>query len=83
MYLKVFLYLWIVYTIFLYYFNSEHKRFFKTIVMFIFADCIYLAINTYVHLAENPLLARYLATGNVDTTATTYSGIGSYGLCFW
>ena len=79
MYLKVFLYLGIVYTIFLYYFNSEHKRFFKTIVMFIFADCIYLAINTYVHLAENPLLARYLATGNVDTTATTYSGIGSYG----
>ncbi len=74
-----------IYSIFLYYFDGKYRRFQKFLSVFLFLDCVVVAINTYIHLQANPLIARYLAAG-VGTeererflgTATFY-GVGGYG----
>jgi hypothetical protein len=74
-----------IYSIFLYYFDGKYRRFQKFLSVFLFLDCVVVAINTYIHLQMNPLIARYLAAGagtaareKLLGTATFY-GVGSYG----
>ncbi|KGP76106.1 hypothetical protein JT05_06680, partial [Desulfosporosinus sp. Tol-M] len=68
---------------FLYYAGGQYRRYQKVLVIFIFFDCIFLAINTYIQLQMNPLLARFLATGIEARErllgTTLYYGVGSYG----
>jgi hypothetical protein len=82
-YIKSISYLIMVYSIFLYYFNSRHIKFQKLLSVFFILDCIAVGINTYIQLQINPLLVRYLATG-MDTRerllgTEAFPGIGSYG----
>ncbi len=74
-----------IYSIFLYYFDGKYRRFQKFLSVFLFLDCVAVAINTSIHLQTNPLIARYLAAG-VGTVArerflgtATYYGVGGYG----
>jgi len=82
-YIKSISYLIMVYSIFLYYFSERYKKFQKFLCTFLFLDIIVVAINTYLQLQVNPMIARYLSTG-IETrekllgTATFY-GVGSYG----
>ncbi len=73
-----------IYSIFLYYFDGKYRRFQKFLSVFLFLDCVVVAINTYIHLQMNPLIARYLAAGagteareRLLGTATFY-GVGGY-----
>lgn len=81
-YIKSILYLIMVYSIFLYYFDGTYRRFQKFLCIFLFLDCVFVAINTYLQLQVNPMLARALSTG-IETregllgTAAFY-GVGSY-----
>jgi hypothetical protein len=82
-YIKSITYLIIIYSIFLYYFNGENRRFQKILCGLLILDFIAVGINTHFQLKINPLMARYLATGT-DTREMllgneTFHGIGSYG----
>lgn len=82
-YLKSISYLIMVYSIFLYYFSGKHRRFQKILSVFLFVDCVFLAINTYIHLQINPMLARYLST-SIEVRERllgmeTFFGVGGYG----
>ena len=73
-----------IYSIFLYYFDGKYRRFQKFLSVFLFLDCVVVAINTYSQLQMNPLIARYLAAGpgteareRLLGTATFY-GVGGY-----
>ena len=75
----------IIYSIFLYYFDGKYRRFQKLLSVFLFLDCVVVAINTYIHLQMNPLIARHLAAGEGTEarerllgTAAFY-GVGGYG----
>lgn len=83
LYIKSISYLIMVYSIFLYYFSERYKKFQKFLCTFLFLDIIVVAINTYLQLQVNPVLARYLSTG-VETRerllgAAAFYGVGSYG----
>ena len=82
-YIKRISFLIMVYSIFLYYFDEKYRRFQKFLCVFLLLDCVVVAINTYIHLQLNPMVARYLATG-IETRerllgATAFYGVGSYG----
>lgn len=81
-YLKSILYLIMIYSIFLYYFDSKYIKFQKVVVSFIFLDCVVLAINTYVQLQTHPMMARILATTpetmEANFGASVINGVGSY-----
>jgi len=82
-YIKSISYLIMVYSIFLYYFSERYKKFQKFLCTFLFLDIIVIAINTYLQLQVNPMVARYLSTG-IETRerllgAETFYGVGSYG----
>jgi hypothetical protein len=82
-YIKSISYLIMVYSIFLYYFDARYRKYQKFLCTFLFIDFIIIAINTYIHLQANPMIARYLSTG-LETrdrllgTAAFYI-VGSYG----
>ena len=82
-YIKSISYLIMVYSILLYYFCSKYSRFQKVLVTFLFLDCVFLAINTYIQLQLNPLLVRYLATATETKErllgTTVFYGVGNYG----
>lgn len=85
-YIKSITYLIIIYSIFLYYFNGENRRFQKILCGLLILDFIAVGINTHFQLKINPLMARYLATGT-DTREMllgneTFHGIGSYGYSY-
>lgn len=77
------MYLIMVYTIFLYYFNNRYELITKILCGFIMADFLIIGINTYFQLQTNPAIARYLATGGgyreIISGEVLYFGIGSYG----
>lgn len=82
-YIKSTSYLIMVYSIFLYYFGGNYRKYQKVLIAFLFLDCVFIAINTYMQLKINPLLARYLSTGT-DTMermlgTTVFYGVGNYG----
>lgn len=85
-YLKIFLNLAMVYAIFLYYSDSTYIRYQKALVIALFIDTVFVSINTYVHLLENPDLARVLSTGvDVQQAAlgdATYVGIGAFSFFY-
>ena len=74
-YIKSISYLLMVYTIFLYYFNDKDRRFQKYLCNFLILDCIAVGVNTYLQLQKNPLLTRYLSTGE---NTEFFPGVGSY-----
>lgn len=76
-YIKSISYLILIYSVFLYYFRNNYRIFQKVLIAFLFLDCVFIAINTYMQLQINPLLARYISTGT-DTT-TIFYGVGNYG----
>lgn len=84
MYIKNFTYLLMVYSIFLYYFDDRYKKWMKNIVIFLSIDYIFIAINTYLHLKENPQLARILSTSLetqalfLGNAASNYNAVGSF-----
>jgi len=82
-YIKSISYLIMVYSIFLYYYDERYKKFQKFLCIFLFLDIVVVAINTYIQLQINPMVARYLSTG-IETrerllSAETFYGVGSYG----
>jgi hypothetical protein len=82
-YIKSISFLIMVYSIFLYYFSERYKKFQKFLCTFLFLDIVVVAINTYLQLQVNPMLARYLSTG-VETRekllgVAAFYGVGSYG----
>lgn len=68
----------IIYSIFLYYFDGKYRRFQKFLSVFLFLDCVVVAINTYIHLQMNPLIARYLAAGAGTETRERLLGTGTF-----
>lgn len=82
-YIKSISYLIMVYSIFLYYYDERYRKFQKYLCIFLFLDIVVVAINTYIQLQINPMIARYLSTG-IETRerllgAETFYGVGSYG----
>ena len=82
-YIKSISFLIMVYSIFLYYFDEKYRRFQRFLCVFLFLDCVVVAVNTYLHLQVNPMLARYLSAG-VETREmflgkVTFYGVGGYG----
>ena len=67
-----------IYSIFLYYFDGKYRRFQKFLSVFLFLDCVVVAINTYIHLQMNPLIARYLAAGEGTEARESLLGIGAF-----
>ena len=73
-----------IYSIFLYYFDEKYRKFQKFLSVFLFLDCMVVAINTYIQLQMNPLIARYLAAGLGTETrerllgTATFYGVGGY-----
>lgn len=82
-YIQSFMYLLIIFSLFLYYFEDKYTTFRKVIFFYLLLESIYLAVNTYMKLNENPLLSRLLATGTEMTKDifghANFQGIGSYG----
>ena len=72
-----------VYSIFLYYFNGTYRRFQKFLCIFLFLDCVVVAINTYLHLQVIPMLSRDLSMESkyIERLYGTvaFHGVGSYG----
>ena len=83
LYIKSISFLIMIYSIFLYYFDGMYRRFQKFLCIFLLLDCVVVAINTYLQLQVNPMLARYLSTAaetRVRLLGTVaYHGVGSYG----
>lgn len=78
-------YLIMIYSIFLYYFNGKYRKFQRFLSVFLFLECVVIAINTYIQLQMNPLIARYLARGGesrerlLGTLGTAaFYGVGGY-----
>lgn len=76
------LYLLMIYSIFLYYFEDKYATFQKVLTGFLFVEFIFIGINTYLKLKEDPMIARYLATGFESaaqlTTIDNLKGLGGY-----
>lgn len=85
-YIQNILYLIMIYSIFLYYFNESCKRFQKVLVSFIFLDYVLVGINTYIHLIKNPLVSRYLSMGLPVSKQLlgpgNFYGVGSHGYAY-
>lgn len=62
-FLKTFLYLIMITSIFLFYFEHKNSKIRKLLIMLILLDLFIVGINTYINLQINPLLARYLSQG--------------------
>jgi hypothetical protein len=81
-YIKPIIYLIVIYSVFLYYFNDKYRKFQKMLSAFLIFDFVFIGINTYIKLQDNPLLARALSTGGNNAQKLTgesfFAGIGSY-----
>jgi hypothetical protein len=81
-----FSYLLIVYSIFLYYHRDEYKKYQKFLVSYLFFECIFIAVNTYIKLRENPLLSRILTAGHETAESflgtSNFQGVGSYAFFY-
>ncbi|OZT77105.1 oligosaccharide repeat unit polymerase [Salinicoccus roseus] len=86
LYPKNILYLIIIYSIFLYYVDNRYRKFQKKILTFIIFDLLFIGINTYLKLIENPQISRYLSAGTeareMYLGATSVLGIGNYGFFY-
>ena len=82
MYLSNLLYILIMSCIAIYYIELNNKKINKVILTVLLIDTIYVGINTYIQLLENPMIARFLSTG-IETRSKlvgdgNYLAIGSY-----
>lgn len=86
LYISTFRYLFIVYSIFLYYINDYNHKLLWIITVILCIDLLYVGFNTYIQLQINPSIARYLATSSdlqrVLLGAEAYQGIGSYSYAY-
>lgn len=85
-YIKSISYLIMVYSIFLYYIGYKYRKFQKVLVTFLFFDGVFIAINTYIKLQMNPLLARYLSTSTETMESLlgtgAFHGVGNYAFFY-
>lgn len=76
------LYIIIISSISIFYIDLRSTKINKVLIMVLLIDIIYVGINTYIYLINNPLLARYLSTGSDIKEEflgnIAYSGIGDY-----
>lgn len=76
------LYIIIISSIAIFYIDLKSKKTNKVLIVVLLVDIIYVGINTYIHLINNPLLSRYLSTGSDIKKEflgnISYSGIGDY-----
>jgi len=86
LYISTFRYLFIVYSIFLYYFNDRNIKSMRIITIILLLDLLYIGVNTYLQLQINPSIARFLATSSemqgVLLGKNVYLGIGSYSYAY-
>lgn len=79
MYLSNIMYISIITSIAIYYIVLNNKKINSLLITILFIDILYVAINTYFQLIENPMLARIMATGKEQLLGdATYYAIGSY-----
>lgn len=71
-------YLIMVYSIFLYYFNGNSRRFQQLLCVFLILDCVAIGINTFIQLQIDPRIARFLTTGLDPAEGAAFLGVGSY-----
>lgn len=85
-YFTNFLYMFIIFSIFLYYRDDENKKDRKIILYFLLIDILYIGINTFIQLLTNPLLSRILAmsteTKEMLLEGEIYNNIGTYGFFY-
>lgn len=81
-----FTYLAIIYALCVYYFEPKQRAFRLVMVGFLAFETLFVAINTYVALTLDPMIARYLAAGlDVAREASSLGrleGIGGYGFFY-
>lgn len=81
-YISSFFYLVFIYSIFLYYFQKGYTNFLKVIIVYIFTEYIFLAINSFIKLQQNPLLSRILTadSGTIESNLgiSRLAGVGTY-----
>lgn len=85
-YRQNFIYLFMIFSIFLYYSDDKYIKQRKIILVFLVINILYVGINTYIELLKNPLLSRYLSTGIGQQEQILhnqiYNNVGTYGFFY-
>ncbi len=83
---SAFIYLFILYSIFLFYCEPERFRARKLIFGFMCVEIVYVATNTFFALRADPAIARLLAIGAEDavnyTSIASLKGLGGYAFVY-